>query len=147
MINPITVTLVTLLALAVGFGLAACGRDTPPPTVAEKSQTNADDLRVNLRANVKDPVRLQQMLILTDQLALELQAGMTQMETLLAEQDRLYRAYASTPTALDDVGARIHTVRQTYRMRIVHGRCAIAQLATDDEWKRIIDRDLALFGN
>lgn len=136
-----------LLMLLVSVSFIACGRNTPSPTAVEKAQVNAENLHATLRASVTDPVRLQQMLTLTDQLSLNMQAGMSQMESLMAEQDRLYRAYDSSPEALNDISARIDAARKNYRTCMIRGRCDLAQLATDDEWKKIIARDLAVLGN
>jgi hypothetical protein len=141
-----TVALIALISLGAGIGLAACGHETRQ-TAAQKSQTTADELRATLSQTVKDPVRLQQMLSVSDQLARDLKAGMVELELLLAEQDRLNRAYATTPAALDEIWIRIQATRQTYRTRLLHARSTLAQLATDDEWKQIIDHDHPVLGN
>jgi len=39
------------------------------------------------------------------------------------------------------------TVRKEMRSKVISTRQALAQLATDDEWKKITSRDLAILGN
>lgn len=128
-------------AIAVQIGDTPRRLETLTSTGFQADTPQVNRTLLTLNKTVKDPVRLQQMLAVTDQAAQDIRTGMVELEQLLAEQNRLYRAYATTPAALDEIWIRIQTTRQTYRTRLIHARSALAQLATDDEWKQIIDRD------
>ena len=132
--------------IGVGLGLAGCA-STKPQALDAKIQASATDLRETLQATIKDAGRLAQMRAVADQIGADLLAGATELARLQQEQARLNADYTTTPEALRQVGEQMQSVRTAYRTKALAARQALAQLATDDEWKKITSRDLALIGN
>ena len=141
-----TIVLIVCCFSLLATGLFACTSE-PAKTPEEKNQANAADLRQTLQDAVKDSGRLQQMLALADQFEIELQTGMTEFAKLHQEQQQLNADYTATREAFQQLGEHLQQVRTEYRSKMITTRMAIAQLATDDEWKKITSRELALFGN
>lgn len=136
-------TLGILLICAAGLGLTGCAGKTPPAAGA-KVMESAVDLRETLKDTIKDPVRLEKMLALADQITADLQTGALEIDRLLKEQSRLNAEFATTAEELRLIGERIQSVRTGYRTKAISSRQALAQLATDKEWKKITSRDLAI---
>ena len=127
-------------------GILGCSTE-PSKTDDEKLQANELDLSDTLRSTVKDTDRLRQMLALVDQLTAELQVGLDELAKLREEEALLNADYNASLEELHKVGDRIQSVRVEYRAKLIRMRMALAQLATDDEWKKITSRDLAISNN
>lgn len=124
--------------------IAGCS-SKPPQTGEEWYQASANQLRDSLLKTVKDQGRLQQMLALVDKEAADLQLGVEEFARLREEEARLDADYNTTPDQLRKVGDRLQAVRLQYRAQLIQTRMALAQLATDAEWKEITSRNLAVF--
>ena len=124
--------------------IAGCSSE-PPQTGEEWYQASANQLRDSLLKTVKDQGRLQQMLALVDKEAADLQLGVEEFARLREEEARLDADYNTTPDQLRKVGDRLQAVRLQYRAQLIQTRMALAQLATDAEWKEITSRNLAVF--
>ena len=124
--------------------IAGCSSE-PPQTGEEWYQASANQLRDSLLKTVKDQGRLQQMLALVDKEAADLQLGVEEFARLREEEARLDADYNTTPDQLRKVGDRLQAVRLQYRAQLIQTRIALAQLATDAEWKEITSRNLAVF--
>ena len=136
----------TAWVAAVGAGLTGCS--TPKPKSAEETaQANVADLNQTLRNTVKDAGRLQQMLALADQVAVDLKAGTLELASLQKEQAKLAADYKASRDDFRRLGDRMQTVRMESLAKGMRARQALAKLATDDEWKKITSRDLAILGN
>ena len=85
------------------------------------------------------------MLALVDKEAADLQLGVEEFARLREEEARLDADYNTTPDQLRKVGDRLQAVRLQYRAQLIQTRMALAQLATDAEWKEITSRNLAVF--
>jgi len=142
----IAFAIVVLCGSAVVIDIAGCACNKPQ-NKEERVQASAADLRTTLQATVKDAGRLQQMLAITDRAESELDPGAAELARLLKEQDRLNADYNAGRDAFQKLGERIQTLRGEQRSRIIGTRQALAQLATDDEWKKIASLDLAILGN
>jgi hypothetical protein len=142
----VILTLVVALVFMAGVCITGCASSKPQST-EEQTRANAADLRESLKDTVKDPGRLQQMLAITDQAAVDLETRATKLATLLKEQDLLNTNYNASKDEFRQLGDRMLTVRKEMRSKVISTRQALAQLATDDEWKKITSRDLAILGN
>jgi uncharacterized protein YukE len=121
----------------VGADLGLSGCASTPPVPGAQIQASAADLREALKDFVKDAGRLAQMLAVVDQVAPELQAGAKELDRLQQEQSRLNADYTTTPEALRQIGEQLQSVRAACRTKALATRQALAQLATDAEWKKI----------
>jgi len=132
--------------VTAGLGLTGCA-STAPQAPGAKIQASTADLHATLQDTVKDAGRLAQMRAVADQIGADLLAGAQELARLQQEQTRLAADYTTTPEALRQVGEQMQSARTAYRTKALAARQALAQLATDDEWKQITSRDLALIGN
>ena len=87
------------------------------------------------------------MLALADQASADLEAGAAELAGLRQEQDRLNKNYNATKDEFREFGDRMQAVRNEVRFKVIEARQALAQLATDDKWKKITARDFAIVGN
>jgi len=134
-----------LLLGALVIVLGGCGqRHVAAPSTATQPTTPIADFRAVVTSVVTDPTRLKQMLVFADDAQRAVSAAQAQLEALSSEQDILARDYATSPEALADVSARLQATRVTYRTIIIHDRCEIAKLATDQEWNAIADHELGV---
>jgi predicted nuclease with TOPRIM domain len=133
------------LALLVA-GISGCSSE-PAKTGKEQLQANAIDLRDTLRNTIKDAGRLQQMQAIADQNAAEMQLRVEELARLRKEEVRLNANYDASKDEFRQLGDRIQSVRKQYRSLVIRTRTELAQLTTDDEWKKITSRDLAIFNN
>ena len=141
-----SLTLAACFLLILIAGAPGCS-SAPAKTSEELAQASAAELRETLKATVKDAGRLQQMLTLADQAAADMQAGAVAIAKLRKEQGRLNANYNATKDEFRQLGDLMQSARKEYRSRLISARQALAQLATDDEWKKITSRDLAILGN
>lgn len=132
--------------VAIGIGLTGCA-STEPLVAGAKVQASAADLRETLADVVKDAGRLSQMLVLADQAGADLETGAKELNRLQQEQTRLNAEFTATPDALRQIGERLQSLRTDYEVKAISIRQSLARLATDEEWKKITSRDLALIGN
>ena len=138
--------LVAAWGLAIGAGLSGCA--TPKPQTAEETvQASAADLREVLESTIQDAGRLQQMLALADRAGADLKAGAAELAGFSKEQERLNADYNASRDELRKLVDRMQAVRKEYHAKAISARQALASLATDQEWKKITSRDLALFGH
>ena len=136
-----------ILCIALLFaGLSGCSNE-PAKTQEEHVQANLTDLRDTLRSVVKDPARLEQMLVIVDQESDQLISEIVEFEKLRKEDVRLNANYHASREEFEQLGKRIQSVREQFENRLIKARIAIAQLATDDEWEKITSRDLAILHN
>ena len=87
------------------------------------------------------------MQAIVDQNAAEMQLGFEEFARLRKEEVRLNANYDASQDEFRQLGDRIHSARKENRSLVIHTRMALAQLTTDDEWKKITSRDLAIFNN
>lgn len=127
-------------------GMAGCSSE-PAKTGGEQLQASETDLRDTLRSAVQDDGRLQQMLALVEQNAAQIKTGIEELEKLRKEEVQLNANDSASRDAFRQLGDRIQHVREEYRSKVIKLRTALAQLATDEEWKKITSRDLALFNS
>jgi len=148
--NIIAAALVSALASCcfafLVVGISGCSSE-PAKTGKEQLQANVIDLRDKLRNTIKDAGRLQQMQAIVDQNAAEMQLGFEEFARLRKEEVRLNANYDASQDEFRQLGDRIHSARKENRSLVIHTRMALAQLTTDDEWKKITSRDLAIFNN
>ena len=127
-------------------GISGCSSE-PVKTGKEQLQASVIDLRDTLRNTIKDAGRQQQMQAIVDKNAAEMQLGVEELARLRKEEVRLNANYGASMDEFRQLGDRIQSVRKQDRSLVIHTRTALAQLTTDDEWKQITSRDLAIFNN
>jgi hypothetical protein len=132
-----------LIGLVV-VSLWGCSSDLKPSS-EELWQANMTDFRDHLRLVVHDPDRLQRLLDVFDQAAAELKVGLDQIVALRQEDVRLNGNPQTATEDLRQQGVLIQSHIKTHRAKIIRARMALAHLATDDEWKKITSRRLAIF--
>ena len=140
--NVLVCCCMALLLIAV----SSCSNE-PAKTTEEQFQASAADMRNTLRKTVTDDSRLRKMLALIDRADADMQSGAREFKKVREQQQRLNADYDTTRDELQQIGDKIQAVRKTYRDRVISVRQELAQLATNDEWKSITSRDLAIFGN
>ena len=84
------------------------------------------------------------MLDITNEASIALRAVIVETKKLRQEQSRLNLDYHASPDDFSRVNNRLITLRKESRTKILNTRQALAQLATDTEWKKIISRDLVI---
>ena len=141
----------TTLALAVFWAVVSCisvagCSSSKPQTNEEHIQASSFDLRKTLQDTIKDTNKLQQMLATLDRAAASIESDATELATILKEQDRLNADYNATREDFRKIGDRLEVLRKKHRSTFMSARQSLAQLATDDEWKKISSRDLELLG-
>lgn len=129
--------------LLIGL-LAACSHE-PPKSATAFLGTSLEDLRVTLNTVVTEPARRDQMVQLVNEAESELKVGIEQLMTLRKSEAALTLRYDATREELETLGNQIASIRKTYRDKLLNVRMALANLATDAEWKTITARDLAVF--
>jgi hypothetical protein len=145
-------TIHTILAIAAALGVmigicfTGCA-SSKQLSAEEEVHASAVDLHETLKGTVKDAARLQQMLAIADQAEADLEAGVAELENLRKKQERLNADYNASRDEILQLGGQASTVRKETRSKLVSARQALAQLSTDDEWKKITARDMAILGN
>ena len=102
------------------------------------------DLRDTLRNTVKDSAKLDRMLAIVDQELIKLKSQIAELKELRREDVLLNANYNASRDDFERIGNRIHSVHEQFYSGLIKTRMAIAQLATDDEWKKITSRDLVI---
>jgi septal ring factor EnvC (AmiA/AmiB activator) len=139
----------SLIALAAAWAVVSlisvsgCS-SSKPQTKEERIQASSVDLRKTLQDTIKDTDRLQQMLAIIDRASASIEADATELATDLREQDRLNADYNASLDDFRKIGERLEALRKKHRSAFLSARQSLAQLATDDEWKKISSRDLEL---
>ena len=128
--------LTAIWIVASGIFIIGCA-GKKPQSAEEKVQANSVELRKTLKDTVKDTGRLQQMLAISDRAAADLEADAADVAELLKEQDRLNADYNASREEFRQLGDRLEAMRKKSRSTFMKAHHAIAQLATDDEWKKI----------
>jgi vancomycin resistance protein YoaR len=123
--------------------LTGCS-SSKPQTKEERVQASSVDLRKTLQDTIKDADRLQQMLAIIDRASASIESDATELATVLKEQDRLNADYNASRDDFRKIGDRLEALRKKHRSAFLSARQSLAQLATDDEWKKISSRDLEL---
>lgn len=134
-----------LLSVACGC-LIGCSTSKPQSS-EEKIRASAEDLRVTMERAVEDAGKRRQMQTLADQAMAELKKGAEELATLRQEQERLNKDYNATRDDYKRMEERLVAVRRKQIEQIIATRQAIASMATDDEWKIMAGRDLALLND
>jgi hypothetical protein len=138
------IMLALILIVAAGIGITGCARQKPQ-SPEELARASAVDLRKALQDTIKDAGRLQQILAIADRTSADVETGASDLAKLLQEQDRLNGDYNASREEFRQLGDRIQVLRKEHRSRFISDRNALAQLATDEEWKKIASRELTVF--
>lgn len=142
----IVLTLATAWVVAAGVCVMGCA-GKKPQTVEERASAITAELNKTLRDTVKDEGRLQQMLAIADQGAADLQEFDAKLAKLQKEQDGLLADYNASKDEFKQLGDRLQALRKETRSKVISARQALAQLATDEEWKKITSHNLEILGN
>ena len=129
--------------LLVVAGAGSCS-STPPKSSEEALAASARNLRQVLQTTIKDPATLEQMLAIVDRAAPQVRQGLAEFVKLQQEQKHLDAAYAATPEDFHRLYGRLDAARENYRVLVLDTRMALAALASDEEWKQIVSRDLPI---
>jgi hypothetical protein len=128
--------LTAIWIVVTGIFITGCA-GKKPQSPEEKVQANSVELRKTLKDTIKDTGRLQQMLAFADLAAADLEADSADLAELLKAQDRLNADYNASREEFRQLGDRLEGMRKKNRSTFMKAHHAIAQLATDDEWKKI----------
>ena len=123
--------------------LSACASRSDKSS-EDKVNDSAAELREILKSTVKDADRLQQMLVLANQFEADMKAGTAEIAKISKEQGRLNADYNASRDDFRQLGELIQAARTEYRTKQISTRNALAQLATDYEWKKITFSDHAI---